>query len=136
MQTDRETPLPFAAISALGYAVFLYLALGWVRVRLVAPDMLVFALVYHDDDVPGENTEELRLVRELCRPGGYSRGCVTLPRASSFPFSVFPFGLGCISVTLFHESRAPDSARVRGHVVGVSAASDRLVPAGRPFFVW
>jgi hypothetical protein len=38
----KETLLPFAAISALSYSFFLYLALGWVRVRLVAPDMLAF----------------------------------------------------------------------------------------------
>ena len=43
--TEKEKHLPFFLISTLCYSLFLFAALNWVRVRLVAPEMLSFALV-------------------------------------------------------------------------------------------
>lgn len=42
---EHEQPLPFFVISALCYSVFLFSALNWVKLRLVAPEMMVLALV-------------------------------------------------------------------------------------------
>lgn len=38
-------PLPVPAVSALGYGIFLVVALTWVRMRLINPDMLVLFIV-------------------------------------------------------------------------------------------
>lgn len=42
---NRETLLPFSLISSLCYAMFLVASLVFIRVRLLNPDMLVFAIV-------------------------------------------------------------------------------------------
>ncbi len=42
---DDEKLLPFYLVSGLCYSMFLFAALNWVRPRLVAPEMIVFALV-------------------------------------------------------------------------------------------
>lgn len=38
-------PLPSPALRVLCYSLFLFLALAWVRIQVVAPDMMVFALM-------------------------------------------------------------------------------------------
>ncbi|MEW6351516.1 MAG: hypothetical protein AB1646_20885 [Thermodesulfobacteriota bacterium] len=40
-----EHTLPFALVRALAYGLFLFAALDWIRMRLVAPDMCVCAIV-------------------------------------------------------------------------------------------
>jgi hypothetical protein len=42
---EGERPLPFFVISMLCYSVFLFAAINWVKLRLVAPEMMVLALV-------------------------------------------------------------------------------------------
>ena len=42
---DAGQALPFPLISALSYSMFLFATLSWIRLRLVAPDMMVFVLV-------------------------------------------------------------------------------------------
>lgn len=42
---DNETTLPFSLISALCYSMFLVATLVFIRIRLLNPDMLVFAIV-------------------------------------------------------------------------------------------
>jgi len=42
---DARQPLPFPVISALNYSMFLFAALSWIRLRLVAPEMMVFVFV-------------------------------------------------------------------------------------------
>jgi len=45
LRRARESFLPFPVIMALAYGMFLIASLSWIRVRLVAPDMVVFSLV-------------------------------------------------------------------------------------------
>jgi len=40
-----KQPLPFPVISALSYSMFLFAALSWIRLRLVAPEMMVFVFM-------------------------------------------------------------------------------------------
>lgn len=41
LYSDVGQPLPFPVISALSYSMFLFATLSWIRLRLVAPEMMV-----------------------------------------------------------------------------------------------
>lgn len=45
LYVGAKQPLPFPVISALSYSMFLFAALSWIRLRLVAPEMMVFVFM-------------------------------------------------------------------------------------------
>ncbi len=45
LYVGTKQPLPFPVVSALSYSMFLFAALSWIRLRLVAPEMMVFVFM-------------------------------------------------------------------------------------------
>jgi hypothetical protein len=98
-----EKPLPFCLVSALCYSLFLFAAFSWVKLRLVAPEMMLLALV------PATVSAILRIKKN---PANYSNfvllgafsGLTYLFKSFFFPFSAVFFTLAILVTGSFRKA--------------------------------
>ncbi|MGO9570877.1 MAG: hypothetical protein ACLP5H_25400 [Desulfomonilaceae bacterium] len=95
-----KQPLPFPVISALSYSMFLFATLSWIRLRLVAPEMMVFVFMI-------TSTSIVLWIKESPEPYvkfvllGVSTALGYLFKSFFFPFSAIFFVLaGLVSGSL------------------------------------
>jgi hypothetical protein len=88
-------PLPFPLIRALSYSMFLFATLSWIKLRLVAPEMMVFVLMV-------TSTSTVLWIKEDSDPYlrfvllGVSTALGYLFKSFFFPFSTLFFALAGI----------------------------------------
>lgn len=100
---ENESPLPFCLVSALCYSLFLFAALNWVKLRLVAPEMMVLALV------PATVCLIIRIKKNPSNYGnfvllGVLSGLTYLFKSFFFPFSAVFFTLAILVTASFRKA--------------------------------
>ena len=93
---DRERPLPRPIILLLIYGMCLFSVLNWVRPRLIAPEMAIFALVLITTAVILWIREEPRSYFKFALLGACA-GVSYLFKTFFFPFSLVFFALAVIA---------------------------------------